>query len=89
VDTTGWQFGTAIAVSDDGRVVLGNGEFNGRDAAWLANLNAAPEPCSVSLVFAAMGALSLLRQKRSASPESEKSSKKGARNILAPYEFAK
>jgi uncharacterized membrane protein len=49
VATQDWYFQAAIAVSDDGQTVLGNGFYRQRKVAWLLELNAIPEPASAAI----------------------------------------
>jgi probable HAF family extracellular repeat protein len=44
VNCAGWRFDKALGVSNDGRVIVGNGTLNNRKVAWIVDLSPIPEP---------------------------------------------
>jgi uncharacterized membrane protein len=62
VDLTGWILWDATAISADGTTIVGNGtNLFGHNMAWLANINAVPEPPGVALMC--VGIFSILRRR--------------------------
>lgn len=58
LDLSGWHLGIATAISADGSVIAGAGEFNGEQAGWIVSGIAVPEPST--LLIAALGGIALI-----------------------------
>lgn len=60
VNLTGWDLTGAEGISYDGSVIMGNGTYNGEQAAWI--VSAVPEPSTILL--AALGSIALIVAQR-------------------------
>ncbi|HEX3601557.1 MAG TPA: PEP-CTERM sorting domain-containing protein [Lacipirellulaceae bacterium] len=58
LDLTGWHLVIATAISADGSVIAGAGEFNGEQAGWIVSGIAVPEPSTLLIV--ALGGIALI-----------------------------
>ena len=56
LDFTGWTFTEAVAISNDGQVVVGNGYYLSRRVAWLVDFSAVPEPDTAILAAVSLSA---------------------------------
>jgi uncharacterized membrane protein len=54
IDSTGWTFEQAVAISNDGQVMVGNGHYLNRAAAWLVDFSPVPEPDTANLACVSM-----------------------------------
>ena len=65
IDLTGWELTSAGRISDDGRVIVGHGNFQGRGQLWRLDLGApVPEPATLTLA-ALLTAAAIATQRRS------------------------
>jgi probable HAF family extracellular repeat protein len=64
LDLSGWQLTSAVDISDDGRVIAGNGiNPQGQQEAWVVHLHAIPEPATVVMIVLGFGVTLLARRR--------------------------
>lgn len=55
LSTAGWTFSSVIGISGDGRVLAGNGVFNGQSEAWVAVIPAPPAGLVIATALMGVG----------------------------------